>query len=164
MKYADPLLENMSPDADEAELEAKLHEAYCHVETDLIKEGKELFARKLDDGDVQKYEAEFNEFFEKANDLNQSDLVRYVCHRKIILEFLKKLLELRNNEKYHLEESLHNTIFPLGKTLEDAPECSHNLWVLDEKLVYHDFLASDKQLRMTTEGTESQSEPDIIST
>jgi hypothetical protein len=163
VKYAEPFLEDMAPDVEDDKLETTLYEAYCHVEKELIQEGQELFARKLEEEDVERYEASCRSYFEKANDLNQSDLARYVCHRKAILAFLKKLLELRSDGKYHLEESLHNVIFPLGRTLEDTPDNSHNLWVLDEKLVYHEFLASDKQLQTTVEGTNSQAEPDILS-
>ena len=163
LKYAEPLLEDMPPDIDDDKLETRLYEAYCQVEKELLEEGQKLFARKLEDEDVQEYETSFQKYFEKANDLNQSDLVRYVCHRKTILEFLKKLLQLRENGKYPLEEALHNALFPMGSTLDDAPENSHNLWVLDEKLVYHEYLASDKQLRKVFERTDSQAEPDIVS-
>lgn len=163
LKYAEGLLEDVAPDIDDDNLETTLYQAYCHVEKQLIEEGQELFSRKLEDEDVEQYEALCRGYFEKANDLNQSDLARYVCHRKAILEFLSKLLELRSDGKYQLEEALHNVIFPLGKTLDEAPNDAHNLWVLDEKLVYHEFLASDKQLRKTFEETDSRSEPDIVS-
>jgi hypothetical protein len=162
LKYAESILEDIAPDIDDDKLESRLYEAYCQVEKDLIEEGQRLFARKLEDADVREYEASFQQYFDKANDLNQSDLARYVCHRRSILEFLKKLLKLRENGKYHVEESLHNALFPMGRTLDDAPESSHNLWVLDEKLVYHEYLASDKQLRTTVSGTVSQVEPDIL--
>jgi len=39
----------------------------------------------------------------------------------------------------------------------------HNLWLLDERLVYHFFLASDKQLRtLNPLNNAAQSEPDLI--
>lgn len=40
-----------------------------------------------------------------------------------------------------------------------------NLWIIDEKLAFHDYLASDKTLKsMPVTGSESTTEPDIIST
>lgn len=51
----------------------------------------------------------------------------------------------------------------MGKTSDEVPMQDHNLWLLDEKLAYHEFLASDKQLRtMPPLNNESQKEPDII--
>jgi hypothetical protein len=51
----------------------------------------------------------------------------------------------------------------MGATSDDVLFDMHNLWLLDERLAYHKFLASDKQLRKTSPiVSTSQKEPDII--
>jgi hypothetical protein len=80
-----------------------------------------------------------------------------------VLDFLHKQLSLADNGKYRREERIHKIIFPLRRTSDDVFFDEHNLWVLDEKLVYHAFLASDKQLRTNPEvSTKSQKEPDLL--
>ena len=70
----------------------------------------------------------------------QPTLARYVCHRKAVLKFLEKQLEIRDDGRYRREDRIHNIIFPMGKTSDDVPLDGHNLWLIDEKLAYHAFL------------------------
>jgi hypothetical protein len=51
----------------------------------------------------------------------------------------------------------------MGSTSEEIPFDKHNLWLVDERLAYHKFLASDKQLRLTKPLTnDSKKELDIV--
>lgn len=51
----------------------------------------------------------------------------------------------------------------MQRTSDDIDYQSHNLWILDEKLAYHHYLASDKSLNsINALETESDKEPDII--
>jgi hypothetical protein len=51
----------------------------------------------------------------------------------------------------------------MGTTSDEVPFDQHNLWLVDERLAYHKFLASDKQLRAMAPVTNvSQKELDII--
>jgi hypothetical protein len=38
---------------------------------------------------------------------------------------------------------VHDLVFPRGRTSDDVPYDSHNLWLLDERLCYHAYLSSD---------------------
>jgi len=96
-------------------------------------------------------------------DVNQADLARYVCHRRAVLDFLHKQLSRKADGKYPLEDRVHNIISPMGTTSDDVFPEEHNLWLLDEKLVYHKFLASDKQLRtLPLLSNGGKKKPDII--
>lgn len=95
--------------------------------------------------------------------MNKSDLARYVCHRRAVLDYLQKQLQIQQSGKYATEDVIHNIIFPMGKTSNEVGIDDHNLWLLDEKLVYHQFLASDKALcSMEPLECESRKEPDIF--
>jgi len=46
---------------------------------------------------------------------------------------------------------------------DDVPYEQQNLWIIDERLAYHGYLASDLPLHTATVlGNESQSRPDIM--
>lgn len=92
-----------------------------------------------------------SELFAKANDLvkhiqeaGSSDLTHYVALRKIVLELLKKLLEINDNGKYNKEADIHNIIFPMKNDSETISYEEHNLWILDEKLNFTELISSDK--------------------
>lgn len=58
------------------------------------------------------------------------------------------------------EKNIHQLIFPMTKTSDDIDYLQHNLWIIDEKLAYHHYLASDmkikswKQLKTTVEKSQ----------
>jgi hypothetical protein len=64
--------------------------------------------------------------------------------------------------KYQLENSVHQLIFPLRKTSDDVRPDQMNLWILDEKLAYHYYLASDIRFDMQEVSLPSSDRPDIV--
>ncbi len=90
-------------------------------------------------------------------------MARYVCHRKAIIEFLQKQLTIQDDGKYRREGRIHNIIFPRGKTSDEVLFEDHNLWLVDERLVFHAFLSSDKPIkRIAILDNSSKKEPDIL--
>ena len=73
-------------------------------------------------------------------------LAEYVTLRKLVLERLEHLLEVKDDGKAHREAEIHNLIFPQRTDTESNPGIDHQLWILDERLESHNYLASDKPL------------------
>lgn len=164
LKHIADTVDMIDPEINDNDLDLRLYEAYHYLQVRLKAEGQQLLA---DDNDGQdefsEYTAKLQEYFSKVADVNQADLARYVCHRRAILDFLHKQLSRQADGKYPLEDRVHNIIFPMGKTSDDVLPEEHNLWLLDEKLAYHKFLASDRQLRtLQPLANGSKKEPDII--
>lgn len=56
-----------------------------------------------------------------------------------------------------------NLFFPMTKTSDDIDYLQHNLWIIDEKLAYHHYLASDMKIKKMEEvENNSGKEPDLI--
>jgi hypothetical protein len=70
-----------------------------------------------------------------------------------------QLLKRRDDGKGELEKDIHNLIYPMGKDSETTDYSDHNLWILDERLVFSEYVASDKKI-----GTKKDAlkEPDLI--
>lgn len=86
-------------------------------------------------------------------------------HRKIILDFLQQAISRdEGSNKYPLEEVVHQLVFPMRLTSDDIPTHEQNLWIIDERLTFHSFLASDKRLDSLPGRFESVSEkrPDFF--
>ena len=148
LKYAGDAIDAIDPDISDDELDIKLYKAYHDLQVQLRAEGQELMRNpELDSGEFDQFSRDCELYFAKISDVNTADLARYVFHRRLVLEFLQRLLRRQSEGGYALEERVHQLIFPMGITSDDVPLDEHNLWLLDERLAYHKYLASDKQLR-----------------
>jgi hypothetical protein len=119
-------------------------------------------AEKIDD--YETYHRRLADFMENYNELGTSALAQYIMHRRIILDLLERAISIGDNDKkYPLEKVVHQLVFPMRSTSEDIPYCEQNLWMIDERLTYHTFLSSDKQLRsIETYESHSQKRPDLF--
>jgi hypothetical protein len=64
----------------------------------------------------------------------------------VILELLGKVIQRGEDGRYAREDLIHNLIMPMGNDSNGVMPDSCNLWLLDERLAFHDYLASDKTL------------------
>ncbi|MCQ9423354.1 ATP-binding protein [Pseudomonas sp. LJDD11] len=158
---ADSLI--IPPDITDRELELHLHSLWYEVERQLVKDGHQIMAPGKNE-DLDEYKERLSEYVTKAQDLKKSDLANYVMHRKVILDILQKSIERLDNGKYAREDTIHELIFPMGKDSDSVMPDGSNLWIIDERLSFHSYLASDKTLRsMPVTDSGSTKEPDLFS-
>lgn len=164
LRHIEHKFDTIEPDATNDEIDRQLYQAYNELQGSLRIEGQELLrAAASDDVDFEDFKSRFDDFFKKTSEINRADLARYVCHRKAIIEFLKRQLARQADGKYSLEERIHKIIFPLGKTSNDIFFEDHNLWLIDERLAFHVFLSSDRSIKQSeTLVNDSGKEPDLL--
>jgi hypothetical protein len=98
----------------------------------------------------------------KLSEEGKANLASYIVHRKLILELLQKRMELVE-DAHAREEAVHQLIFPMRATSDEVGYESQNLWMIDERLSYHYYLASDKPLKAIPPAvSDSKKEPDLI--
>jgi len=149
---------------DGGSIDLELYKLSAKIDLELKEKGQKFLSRPLTDiKDLANYKAEYNKYIEQENDLGKAKLAQYIAHRKIILTLLSNSLERGDDGKYSLEESVHGLIFPLRQTSDDIDYEKHNLWIIDEKLAYHKYLASDLPLNtLSPVVIDSDERPDII--
>ncbi|KHD10711.2 hypothetical protein PN36_23290 [Candidatus Thiomargarita nelsonii] len=149
---------------DGGSIDLELYKLSAKIELELKEKGHKFLSRPLTDiKDLANYKAEYNKYIEQENDLGKAKLAQYIAHRKIILTLLSNSLERGDDGKYSLEESVHGLIFPLRQTSDDIDYEKHNLWIIDEKLAYHKYLASDLPLnQLGLVDVDSLEIPDLI--
>ena len=151
----------INPRISDKDLELKLHSHLMNVEAELIAEGHDLM--KPNSGEFEDdYLDRIHSYLDKASDLKQSDLANYVTHRKVIIDLFKEALKMKDDGKYSKEEVIHQLIMPMQKDSEDQLSDDTNLWLIDERLAFHNYLASDKTLNsMPITDSTSTKEPDL---
>jgi hypothetical protein len=153
---------SVNPDISDKDLELLLYKQLSELEGSLLAEGHAIM-NFTGEETTNQYRAKLGEYLAKADDLKKSDLANYVFHRKTILDILQRAIEKEADGRYAREELIHEIIMPLRTTSNEARLDSCNLWLLDERLAFHDFLASDRPLSSVPIVKDGDGkEPDIL--
>lgn len=151
----------IDPGISDKELELTLHKQLAEIEGQLLADGQDLMSPKQGE-EYEDYQKRLEEYLKTAEDIKKSDLANYVFHRKVILDLLRKAIIKDGNGKYAREDLIHNLIMPMRSDSNHVKPEDCNLWLLDERLAFHDYLASDKTLSsMPITGCADSKEPDI---
>lgn len=152
---------SIDPNISDKELDLVLHKHLSEIESKLLSDGHDVMSPK-DDEDVAEYNERLQEYLKTAQDIKKSDLANYVSHRKVILDILEKAIQRQDDGTYSREDLIHNLIMPMGTDSNLNMFENSNLWLVDERLAFHDYLASDKTISSMpiTEGKENK-EPDL---
>ena len=115
-------------------------------------------APKYDEAIAEK----IDEYKEYILDDKKGSLAEYVTKRKAVLDLLDKLrgFSVPEDEKHHLEDAIHKLICPMRIESNEIHIDDHNLWILDDRLAFYNFFASDKPIKSYTDA-DSGREPDI---
>jgi hypothetical protein len=152
---------NIDPDISDKELDLTLHKHLAQIESEILEEGHQIMVVKPDE-QARDYVARLNNYLTKVEDIKKSDLANYVSHRKVVLDLLGQAIKRQANGKYVREDLIHELIMPMGADSNTAKPGSLNLWLVDERLAFHDYLASDKTLAsMPITMSQETKEPDL---
>lgn len=145
------------------QLDIELHKLSRDFESDLktdaIQIKKAMKESKAISSD--EYKEAYKRYTSEINDIGKSNLAKYIIHRKSIIDIFELNLELNENDKHHLESTVHDIILPLSTTSDDITNLSQNLWLIDERMSYHSFLSSDKAFSSVTD-INSKDRPDVM--
>ena len=150
---------SVDPGMSDKDLDILLHRETFEVEQDILKEGHELLSVSAGFDD---YAERLASYMDKVTDLKQSDLASYVAHRRVVIDLLDFAIQRQEDGKFVREDVIHELIVPMRATSTDAEYQRQNLWLVDERLAFHHFLASDVALTSNpTTSSTSTKEPDI---
>ena len=147
-------------------LDYELYKIEADWKAEVKKIGSEILEKKKDVTTMDEYKQLYEEYLTDMNEIGQAELARYVVHRKSIIDLLDVLTSKDGLEdKYSNEDLVHCVFFPIRTTSDVVPSDKQNLWLLDERLSYHSYLASDKMFSAMdcVEVTDNEnSRPDLL--
>ena len=145
-----------------AEKEQFLHKRMLKRQESLKAKGMSLL-KDAGEKPYEEYASKMDEYLKDVSEQNQSSLVEYVLHRKVILDILGKAMSRTNDGKYSRETAIHTLLMPRWKDSNHTEYDDMNLWLIDDRLAFHNYLASDLPLNQTpvTDST-SEDRPDLF--
>lgn len=144
---------NLTSTASETEMDALLHREQFNQEVRV----RQDVASVLASDDPNQLLERARELADRVSETSKNELVHYVALRRQVLALFKRSLELTSDGSYPSEGAVHDVIFPTKTDNLEISYESHNLWILDERLTFTTYLASDIPLN----GGNTQ-RPDII--
>ncbi|PWB21306.1 ATP-binding protein [Comamonas sp. JNW] len=139
--------------ATDAEMDTFLHKAKFQEERKIRNEVAQVLSSDASSDLIDRA----SDLASKVSDSSKDELVHYVALRKQVLKLFERSLELTIEGKYPSEEAVHKVIFPVKTDDDSVAYKSHNLWILDERLTFSSYLASELPLN----GGNTQ-RPDIV--
>ena len=131
----------------EDKLDVELYKMQQQWELDTARRKHDIEARVKQDATTDPgFQKLFDEYCENITDLSRASLAEYVAHRKAVLDLFEQALEVDASGKYSKESRIHSIICPMQTTSDEVKFDDMNLWLIDERLAYHQFLASDKKI------------------
>lgn len=147
-------------------LDYELYKIEADWKAEVKRMGMEILEKKKDVTTMDEYKQLYEDYLTDMNEIGQAELARYVVHRKSIIDLLDILTSKDGLEdKYSNEDLVHCVFFPIRTTSDVVPSDKQNLWLLDERLSYHSYLASDKMFSAMdcVEVTDNESSrPDLL--
>lgn len=154
----------VDPSVKDQDLELQLHGHLQKIEAEAFVQGQQISA-EADSEPAEDYAERLAAYLSTVSEINQSDLAAYVSRRRTVLDLLARLIRADTDGKYSREDAIHSLIIPMRTESNDIATDASNLWIIDERLAFHDYLASDKTLKsMPITGDASTKEPDILAT
>lgn len=98
-----------------------------------------------------------------VNEDIKNNLAEYVIRRKAVLDLVQTSQGYEDPEKkkHYLEEIIHDYICPLRANSDDLTYEDHNLWLIDDRLAFYNYFASDRPIKTFQPENKDRKEPDI---
>lgn len=94
-----------------------------------------------EDEDLQK---DIDSIMSLITDTQRNDLVHYICQRKKVVDLFDSLRKRTEDGKTHKESEMHSLFFPMITNDRETEYNQTNLWLLDERFNFTQYIASDK--------------------
>lgn len=151
----------IDPKMNNDELELLLHKKWFALEESVINEGQSIL-RFAPQETLDEYNTRIENYRSKVEDLKKSNLADYVFHRRSLLDILETAIQRNDDGTYEREDLIHQLVMPRFRTSGEVSDDDCNLWLLDERLAFHTYLGSDKEIRaMPITESDSRSRPDL---
>lgn len=138
--------------SDDDAIEEALHKRAYREKRASRKDVSRLLAATPKEKAESAYFSRWQKIVDSVSQIAKSELANYVAHRRAVLDLVDDLLKAADGDPHRREEVLHSVIFPKGTQSGEVGFEQQNLWLIDERLAFHEHLFSDKAISRITDG------------
>lgn len=155
-EYKQDKINELKPSLNEKQLDDELYKIKRDFENETNDAFNDLIKKKATNIiSSDQYQKEFEETISRVTEMNKSALAKYITHRKTIIELFKHGIEIQDDGKFNLEKYIHELVYPMKSTSDEVNYDTHNLWMIDEKLSYSQYISSDKPFDNNPKGSRT---------
>jgi hypothetical protein len=136
-------LGDMPYNATDEQIEGKLQKEKYEQEVRVRSDVRKL----LEKGEPGELKEKASEIVSRISGAGKNDLAHYIALRRSVIDLFEKSLELNKDGSYSSEGVVHDIIFPRKEDTDTTPFEEHNLWLIDERLNFTEYLSSDLSLK-----------------
>ncbi len=126
----------------DAEIEALLQKEKYKQEVQI----KGKVNKLLNEATIDDLKTDVREIVNQISETSKNDLIHYIALRRDVLNLFERNLELDPDGQYSSEGTVHDIIFPRRQDDEGTFFEEHNLWIIDERLNFTNYVSSDLPL------------------
>jgi len=135
------------------EIESRFQKEKFAQESQIKREVTKL----LEEGNIENLKKNALEIVSKVSGTSKNDLIHYIALRRNILDIFGKSLQVDETGAYTSEGVVHDIIFPRKGDTDRTSFKDHNLWIIDERLNFTNYVSSDMQLNR-----KNSERPDLL--
>jgi hypothetical protein len=135
------------------EIESRFQKEKFAQESQIKREVTKL----LEEGNIENLKKNALEIVSKISGTSKNDLIHYIALRRNILDIFGKSLQVDETGAYTSEGVVHDIIFPRKGDTDTTSFEDHNLWIIDERLNFTNYVSSDMQLNR-----KNSERPDLL--
>jgi hypothetical protein len=135
-------LTNLPIRPSDEEIEIRLQQEKYSQEVQIKKEITELLTKS----NLKKQKERVRKIVSKISGASKNDLIHYIVQRRQILDIFERSLQVDEGGNYNSEGTMHDVIFPRKGDTDITSFEDHNLWIVDERLNFTNYVSSDLPL------------------
>lgn len=136
-------LSDMPYNATDEQIETKLQKEKYEQEVRVRSDVRRL----LEKGEPSELKEKASGIVSRISGAGKNDLAHYIALRHSVIDLFEKSLELNRDGSYSSEGVVHDIIFPRKGDTDTTSFEEHNLWLIDERLNFTEYLSSDLPLK-----------------
>lgn len=114
------------------------------------------------EAELSSYRTQYTEMLTELSDMAFHELANYVVDRRAVIDFLDDRLRASPTGKFQDEDAIHDVFFPRRVSSDDVAWDESNLWLIDERFAYQQYVASDLSFQKhATLNSKSKNRADI---
>ncbi|QDS88751.1 Histidine kinase-, DNA gyrase B-, and HSP90-like ATPase [Rosistilla ulvae] len=147
----------------EREFDKEVWSIYSDWKGDIRKRFRQMSKTVRENTDqLREFTEGYREIIRDMGQMAVYELAEYVTDRRAVIDFLDASMAQDGDGKFRDEDAIHDIFFPRKQTSNDIAWDESNLWLIDERLAFQQFAASDIPLRtMGLDGSVSKDRPDV---